>query len=83
MKLFTIGILYNYIYMCVCVYNTPIYIYIYIYVNVTVLKDGEHQSVLFSIFHVFVRKNRGDTMMRTDVQREKQRALALLQADVV
>ena len=32
---------------------------IYIYVNGTVLKDGEHQSVLFSIFHVFVRKNRG------------------------
>ena len=79
MKLFTIGILYNYIYICVCVYNTPIYIY----VNVTVLKDGEHQSVLFSIFHVFVRKHRGDTMMWTDVQREKQRALALLQADVV
>ena len=67
--------------MCVCVFIT--HLYIYIYVNVTVLKDGEHQSVLFSIFHVFVRKNRGDTMMWTDVQREKQRALALLQADVV
>ena len=62
-----------------CVFIT----HLYIYVNVTVLKDGEHQSVLFSIFHVFVRKNRGDTMMWTDVQREKQRALALLQADVV